>query len=99
MKIILGNRTVSAITLFALVSGCAVIGGVPAPDYNASGSADGQASTFIEADNEKHMKGVNKVGVLSCNVMFGMTSAASASTSGGFRAGRTGPPAPSAARM
>ncbi|MFP1681771.1 hypothetical protein ACLD0W_04630 [Alloalcanivorax sp. C16-1] len=87
MKIIPRNKTVPAMTLLALVSGCAVTGGTPAPDYNASSSAASQAGTFIEADNEKHMQGVNKVGVLSCNVMFGMTSAASASTSGGFRAG------------
>lgn len=87
MKIFPRNKTVPAMTLLALVSGCAVTGGTSAPDYNASGSAAGQAGTFIEASNEKHMKGVNKVGVLSCNVMFGMTSAASASTSGGFRAG------------
>ncbi|TMW10859.1 hypothetical protein FGS76_16240 [Alloalcanivorax gelatiniphagus] len=87
MKKMLGNKVVPVMTLIALVSGCAVSGGTPAPTYNANGSAAGQANSFIDAANEKHMKGVNKVGVLSCNVMFGMTSAASASTSGGFRAG------------
>ena len=74
--------------LLALAGGCAT-STAPAPDYNANASAASQAGHFIDASNAKYMKGVNKVGVLSCNVMFGMTTAASASTSGGFRAGAT----------
>ncbi|MFP1677204.1 hypothetical protein ACLD02_00840 [Alloalcanivorax sp. C16-2] len=76
-----------AVVLLSL-AGC-VSTGAPAPGYNAEGAAADQAGRFIDANNEKYMKGVSKVGVLSCNVMFGMTTAASASTSGGFRAGAT----------
>lgn len=74
-------------TLMALIAGCATT--ASAPTYNANASAASQADTFIDAEHEKHMKGVAKVGVLSCNVMFAETTAASASTSGGFRAGNT----------
>ena len=84
MKKTSGSKVVPAMALAALVSGCATTGS-EAPAYDANGSAASQAGTFIAAENEKYMKGVEKIGVLSCNVMFGVNSAASASTSGGFR--------------
>ena len=77
----------SSLVFFALIAGCASTD--MAATYDANGSAASQADTFIGADREKHMKDVKKVGVLSCNVMFGITTSASASTSGGFRAGNT----------
>ena len=76
-------KMLAALPLVALVAGCATTA-TKLPDYNPSASAVSQADNFIMAKNEKHMKGVGKVGVTSCNVMFGMTSAASASTSGGI---------------
>ncbi|MAC16336.1 MAG: hypothetical protein CL539_16920 [Alcanivorax sp.] len=84
MKTLLSRKTIPAITLIALVAGCAT-SVQQSPDYNANASPVTQADSFINASHEKYMKGVNKVGVLSCNVMFAMTTAASASTSGGFR--------------
>ena len=84
MKKMSGNKTISAMALATLVTGCATTGS-EAPSYDANGSAASQADSFIAAENEKYMAGVDKVGVLSCNVMFGVNSAASASTSGGFR--------------
>lgn len=75
------NKALPAVALLALVAGCATT--ASAPTYDANGSAASQANTFIDADKEKHMKGVAKVGVLSCNVMFGMTTSASAATSKG----------------
>ncbi len=84
MKKMSGNKTISAMALATLVTGCATTGS-EAPSYDANGSAASQADSFIAAENEKYMAGVDKVGVLSCNVMFGVNSAASASTSGSFR--------------
>jgi len=84
MNISTGNKAVPVITLAALMAGCAT-GAIEAPAYDAKASAASQAERFIEAENEKYMAGVDKVGVLSCNVMFGVNSGASASTSGGFR--------------
>lgn len=72
----------------ALIAGCAATS-APAPQFDTKATASSQADSFIEVENAGYMKGVDRVGVMSCNVMFGMTSAASASTSGGFRAGRT----------
>ncbi|EKF74571.1 hypothetical protein A11A3_08090 [Alcanivorax hongdengensis A-11-3] len=88
MNMTLWGKALPAVTLVAMVSGCATSGG-DAPEYDAKGSAASQADTFIESENEKYMANVDKVGVLSCNVMFGVKSAASASTSGGFRSDAT----------
>lgn len=77
------NKTLPAAALLALMTGCATMA-PPAPTYDANASAASQADAFIKATNDKHMAGVKKVGVTSCNVMFGMTSGASAATSGGI---------------
>ncbi len=82
-------KTIMPSALFAtLVVGCSATGN-KAPQFDENSNAASQAGNFIAADNEEYMKGINKIGVLSCNVMFGMTSSASAATSGGFRAGNT----------
>lgn len=81
-------KLLSSVAALGLISGCMATS-APAPEFNTNASAASQADSFIDVENGDYMKGVKRVGVMSCNVMFGMTSSASASTSGGFRAGRT----------
>ncbi|EWH10151.1 hypothetical protein DS2_09402 [Catenovulum agarivorans DS-2] len=88
MNTLLSARVIPSLSVLALVIGCSSTS-ESLPDYNPATNAAAQADSFIYAENEEYMKGVNKIGVMSCNVMFGMTSSASASTSGGFRAGAT----------
>lgn len=58
----------------------------PPKVYDPAASADSQAGTFVSANKaaEKGMKGVGKVALTSCSVMFAFKSNASAATSGGL---------------
>lgn len=88
MKKRLLGKSLSGAALISLFSACATME-PQLPDYDPSLPAVSQMDNFIDAENEEYMEGVKRIGVMSCNVMFGMTSSASAATSGGFRAGAT----------
>lgn len=54
------------------------------PPFNPAQSAAEQADSFIAGNETKYTKGINKVAITACNVMFAETSGASASTSPGL---------------
>ena len=65
------------------LAACASSAPPPKP-YDPNLEASKQAPAFIKTQNEKHMKGVDKVGITACNVMFATSASAHAATSAGL---------------
>lgn len=65
------------------LAGCASSPGA-LPTYDANASAATQAATFIGDQGSKKFKGVSKIALTACNIMFATSSSAHASTSAGL---------------
>lgn len=78
------SRLAAVAALGAFLSGCAATA-PKTPVFDPAGNLQAQAATFI-ADNgkTKYLKGIKKVAVTGCNVLFAENSSASAGTEGGL---------------
>ncbi len=77
----------------ALIAGLVGCGSSPksAPTFDPGADARAQAATFISSNGkEQYLRGVKKVAVTGCNVLFAETSSASSETSGGLLGAPTG---------
>lgn len=77
-------KTGVALSAAGLMAGCAGMG-TPPPSFDAAAGPEAQAATFIGDNGKtKHLKGIQKVAVTGCNVLFAETSSATAGTEGGL---------------
>lgn len=78
------SRLAVAAALGAFLSGCAATA-PKTPVFDPAGSVQAQAATFIGDNGKlKYLKGVKKVAVTGCNVLFAENSSATAGTEGGL---------------
>lgn len=78
------SRLVAVAGLGAFLASCAATA-PKAPVFDPAGDARAQAATFIGDNGKtKYMKGIKKVAVTGCNVLFAENSAATAGTEGGL---------------
>ncbi len=67
-----------------LLSGCGLIPKKETPKFDAAQPAAAQAPVFLNSQNTKFNGDLNKLAVVSCNVLFGSISSGQAATSAGF---------------